>query len=417
MTRMQTVRRVLLVLLLVVGAAVTAVIVAYQAGLYGAQDGEPPEIAIRGGMLFTATGAAPIENPGLVLRDGLIACIGTGCRVSAEATELDASGLSIIPGLIDLHVHFFSRQDRPRLLSLIWNSAQMRPDVRRSLLESGITSVRSVGDPRDAILEVKEGIETRSLGGPRMFVAGPIFTAPGGHPTIRGQDPNSVEVGGPMTFQSNDPQEVSDEVALLAERGVDGIKVVLHGTPPTETDPGRPTVSIETLDALVDAATERDLWVAVHAGPLAESAEAARHGATTIEHGVRHGNRIDDETLQLLVENDVVYVPTLGREPQGHLNIPALREAGVAIGVGTDGEDYFEELERLRDAGMPDLDVLLAATRNGARGLGLAETLGTIEEGKAADLVLVDGEPWNVLGALREVRVVIQGGHMVPPQR
>lgn len=410
---MRTFRRILVALLLVTGAAVGAVTVAYQAGQYGGPDGEPRELVIRGGTLFSGAGAAPIENTGIVLREGLIACIGSSCRASSEAVEVDATGLAIVPGLIDLHVHFLSRQDRPSLLKMIWSSAQLRPDLRRNLLESGITSVRSVGDPRDAIFEVKEGLETRRLGGPRLFIAGPIFTAPGGHPTVRGQDPNSVGIGGPMTFQSDDPQEVRDEVAVLAERGVDGVKVVLHGSQATESHPALPTVSLETLDALVTAAQERDLWIAIHAGPLAEAAEAARLGATTVEHGVRHGNLMDEQTLQLLVENHVVYVPTLGREPQGHLNIPALHQAGVAIGVGTDGENYFEELERLRDAGMPDNEILLAATRNGAKALRLNDTLGTIEEGKTADLVLVDGEPWNDITALRTARMVIQGGHVV----
>src|SRR5690606_2425987 len=92
-------------------------------------------------------------------------------------------------------------------------------------------------------------------------------------------------------------------------------------------------------------------------------------GATTVEHGVRNGNLVDDETLRRLVANDVVYVPTLGREPEGHLNILALYEAGVTIGVGTDtnnpemtyGESYHQELQGLVDAGMPSVAVLLAA--------------------------------------------------------
>lgn len=406
-------RRILLAVLLVTVAAAGAVVVAYRSTLYEGSDGEPPELVIRGGTLFSATGLAPIENPGIVLREGLIPCVGATCRASSEAVEVDASGLAILPGLIDLHVHFMSRSDRPGLLGMIWSSARLHPDLRRDLLESGVTSVRSVGDPRDVIFEVREGIETRRLGGPRMFIAGPIFTAPGGHPTVRGQDPNPGGIGGPMTFQSNDPQEVRDEVAVLAERGVDGIKVVLHGSQATESRPALPSISLETLDALVKAAEERDLWIAVHAGPLAEAAEAARRGATTIEHGVRQGNLIDEQTLQLLVENQVVYVPTLGREPQGHLNIPALYQAGVAIGVGTDGENYFEELERLRDAGMPDVEILLAATRSGAKALRLDKSLGTIEEGKMADLILVDGEPWNDVRALRNVRMVIQRGHVI----
>lgn len=148
-----------MVLLLSIGAAVVAVIIAYQAGLYGGSDGESRELVVRGGTLFSAAGVAAIENPGIVLRAGEVACIGTRCRASPDAVEVDASGLTVLPGLIDLHVHFLSRRDQPGLLEMILSSAQLRPDFRRNLLESGITSVRSVGDPRDVIFEVKEGIE------------------------------------------------------------------------------------------------------------------------------------------------------------------------------------------------------------------------------------------------------------------
>lgn len=121
------------------------------------------------------------------------------------------------------------------------------------------------------------------------------------------------------------------------------------------------------------------------------------------------------------MENDVVYVPTLGREPQGHLNIPALYEAGVTIGVGTDtnnpemsyGESYHEELQRLVDAGMPSSAVLLAATRNAARGLGDSAEVGTLEPGKFADILLVQGEPWLDIAHLRNINTFIHNGRIV----
>ncbi|HEX6995644.1 MAG TPA: amidohydrolase family protein, partial [Gammaproteobacteria bacterium] len=106
-------------------------------------------------------------------------------------------------------------------------------------------------------------------------------------------------------------------------------------------------------------------------------------GVTTIEHGVRNGNAIDEATLEALREKEIVYVPTLGQEPGAEKNIPALLAAGVAIGVGTDVGDYHEELARLADAGMPAADVLLAATRNGAKALLRGDELGTIEEGSS----------------------------------
>lgn len=417
-------------LIVLVVAAVGALFIAYDRNLYVPEGGPAPELLIRGGTLFDATGTEPIDNPGLLVRDGTIACLGAACASSASdaAVEIDASGLAILPGLIDLHVHFFAitrdnaDMNMPRL---VWNIARSRPDVRRKLLESGVTSVRDAGGPRDVMIDVKGQIAEGALAGPRLFVPGPLFTAPGGHPAYGGQDPNTFGYGGDMAFQSNDPRAVREEVALLANQGVDGIKAVLHGATSPEGEVALPTLSTQTLRALVDAAQAEDLWVAVHVGPLDETKTAAAAGATTIEHGVRAGNRVDDETIRALIENDVVYVPTLGREPQGHLNIPALHDGGVTIGVGTDtnnpemayGDSYHEELARMVDAGMPPAAVLLAATRNGAKALKLGDSLGTIEEGKVADLIVVSGEPWNDVADLRSIATVIQDGRIIVDRR
>lgn len=293
----------------------------------------------------------------------------------------------------------------------------MMPGKRRALLESGITSIRQLGDPRDAILDIKRRLDEREIAGPRLFVAGPIFTAPGGHPAIGGRDPNQSGIGGLFTFQSNDPQQVRAEVALLASQGVDGIKAVLHGNVSPDGRFVLPTLSIETLQALVDEARLHDLWVAVHVGPQQQTEQAARAGATTVEHGVRHGNRIDDGALGALVDNGVVYVPTLGVDADGAINVPALVSRGVMLGVGTDEADYHAELERLVAAGMTPAETLLAATRNGARALRRDAVLGTIEEGKIADVILVRGTPWLDIRESRNVVTVVQGGHVAVDRR
>jgi imidazolonepropionase-like amidohydrolase len=379
---------------------------------------------IRGGMLFDGTSTTPVPNPGIVIRDGKISCVGAGCEGGEDAVEIDATGLAVVPGLIDLHVHFLAITADNADLSLprlIWNIARVRPDVRRKLLEAGVTSIRDVGGPQDAMFDLKAMLANGEIAGPRVFSAGPIFTAPGGHPAYGGNDPNGIGVGGNMAFQSNDVAAIRREVERLAERGVDGIKAVLHGAVSETGEVLLPTLSPAALEAIIETAKAHDLWTAVHVGPRDETRIAAELGATTVEHGIRMGDLVDEKTLRSLRENDVVYVPTLGREPQGHLNIPALYEAGVTIGVGTDtnnpemsyGQSYHQELERLVAAGMPPAEVLLAATRNAARGIGASSDLGTIEVGKYADLVLVRGEPWRNIEDLRHVDTVIQNGRIV----
>ena len=424
-------KRLLKGLLLTLGAVVVVCIAGavalyfqYGKGLYVPPDGPAHEIFVRGGTLFDGTSTRPRPNPGIVVRGGKISCIGVACEASADAIEIDATGLAVVPGLIDLHIHFMATTRDNADLSLprlIWDSIRFRPDVRRKLLKAGVTSVRDVGGPQDVMFDLKGKLSNGEIAGPRMFIAGPIFTAPGGHPTYGGNDPNRMRVGGDMAFQSDDPEAVRREVERLAERGVDGIKAVFHGVVSDTGDVLQPTLSAATLEAIIETANAHDLWVAVHVGPRSEAGIAAELGATTVEHGVRNGNLVDEETLRRLVETDVVYVPTLGREPEGHLNIPALYEAGVTIGVGTDtnnpemsyGESYHQELRRLVDAGMPASAVLLAATRNAARGLGASAELGTLEPGKFADILLVRGEPWLDIGHLRNIDTVIQNGKIV----
>ncbi|MBA6232495.1 MULTISPECIES: amidohydrolase family protein [unclassified Colwellia] len=119
------------------------------------------------------------------------------------------------------------------------------------------------------------------------------------------------------------------------------------------------------------------------------------------------------------MSNNIVYVPTLGREPQGHLNIAALNQSGVMFGVGTDspvemndGNSYRNELSRMVNAGLSDVEALIAATRNGAIALGKSKELGTIEVGKFADILLIDGQPWQDITELKNVEMVILSGRI-----
>jgi imidazolonepropionase-like amidohydrolase len=397
--------------------AILALYVAYDATLFKPQQDVRRDIVIRNGALFDGTSTQARPNPGLVLREGVIECIGGQCTVPEGALEIDATGLAILPGFIDLHRHFFGSRENVGIVATIWDIARMMPDKRRELLEAGVTSIRQLGDPRDAILEVKRMLAARELAGPRLFVAGPIVTAPGGHPAYGGRDPNPSGVGGLFTFQSDDPAAVRAEIAVLAAQGVDGIKAVLHGSVSEDGQRVLPTLSDATFEALVAEAKAHELWVAVHVGPAHQAAQAARAGVTTVEHGIRSGNRVDAATVRALVDNRVIYVATLGHEPDGHLAIPALHAAGVLFGVGTDEDDYHAELARLAAAGIPAAEVLVAATRTGAAALQRERDLGTLEEGKLADVVLVRGAPWANITDARNVVTVIQDGYLIVDRR
>ena len=398
---------------------VSIFMIAYQSNLY-VWENPQQNMWIVNGQLFDGTSEQAIKNPGILVEKGKISCISSTCKIPQEVIHIDATDKSIVPGLIDLHGHFFSGKaegTEQGIPAMIWDQIRFLPSVRRELIAAGITSYRSLGDVMPAILELKQELSEQNIAGPRVFIAGPIFTIKGGHPTRDKRIPKWVVER--MTVQSDDPVYVKQQIVTLAKQGIDGIKVVYHSSTNEQGVVTMPRISHETLLAITSEARKNGLWVAVHTGTLEETDEAIAAGITTIEHGVRHGNLIESKTIQQIVKNNIVYVPTLGREPQGHLNIAALNHSDVVFGVGTDspvemldGNSYHNELSRMVNAGIPDVKTLISATRNGAKALGKSKELGTIEVGKYADLLLIDGQPWQDITELKNIEMVILSGRI-----
>lgn len=391
---------------------------AYQHNLY-VWENPQQNMWITNGQLFDGTNEQVTNNPGILIKEGKISCIGSTCKIPQEVVYIDATGKSIVPGLIDLHGHIFSAKEegiQQSIPAIIWDQIRFLPSVRQELISAGITSYRSLGDVMPAIFELKKELNDQNIAGPRVFIAGPIFTIKGGHPTKRGI-PNWVLER--MTVQSDDPEYVRQQIVTLAKQGIDGVKVVYQSYTNDQGVVTMPRISSETLHAITSEARKHGLWVAVHTGTHEETDEAITAGITTIEHGIRHGNLIQPKTIQQIVNNNIVYVPTLGREPQGHLNIAALNKSEVMFGVGTDspveminGNSYHNELSRMVNAGVSDVQALIAATRNGAVALGKSDNLGTIEVGKYADILLIDGQPWQDITKLKNVEMVILSGRI-----
>jgi imidazolonepropionase-like amidohydrolase len=393
--------------------------IAYQNDLY-VWENQQQNMWIANGQLFDGTSEQAIKNPGVLVENGKISCIGNGCKMPENVIHIDATGKGIVPGLIDLHGHFLSAKSRDIEQSMpvmIWDQLRFLPSVRRELIAAGITSYRSLGDVMPAIFQLKQELDEQNIAGPRIFIAGPIFTIKGGHPTQDKRIPSWVVER--LTIQTDDPAYVKKQISALAKQGIDGVKVVYQSHTNAQGVVTMPRISNETLLAITSEARKHGLWVAVHTGTPEETDEAIAAGITTIEHGIRHGNLIRSETMQKIVENNIVYVPTLGREPQGHLNIAALNQSGVMFGVGTDspvemtdGNSYRSELSRMVKAGLSDVKALIAATRNGAKALGKSKELGTIEVGKFADILLIDGQPWQDITELKNVEMVILSGRI-----
>ena len=393
--------------------------IAYHNDLYVWQNPQQ-NMWITNGELFDGTSEHATKNPGILVENGKISCIGMACPIPQEVIQIDATGKAILPGLIDLHGHFFAGKaqgTQQSVPAMIWDQLRFLPSVRRELIAAGVTTYRSLGDVMPAIFQLKQELSEQNIAGPRMYIAGPIFTIKGGHPTSDKRIPKWVVER--MTVQSDDPVYVKQKIADLIEQGIDGVKVVYHSHTNKQGVVSMPRISNETLQAITSEARKNGLWIAVHTGTPEETDEAIAAGITTIEHGIRHGNLIKSETMQQIIENNIVYVPTLGREPKGHLNIASLNQAGVNFGVGTDspveminGNSYHNELARMVNAGISDTKALISATRNGADALGKTDELGTIEVGKFADILIVDGQPWQDITELKNIDMVILSGRI-----
>jgi enamidase len=405
--------------LLVATAAVCFIV--YSCTLYR---GKPPAkgtLVIRGGRVWDGTGREPVENGIVVIQGERIACLGKECPIPQDAMVVDAEGLTVLPGLVDMHIHFGALvgDDAMRPLPLLlWDYARARPAHRRAFIEAGVTSIRSVGD-LIYIVYLKREVAKGKLAGPRIFTAGPIFTAPGGHPasTLFKGNPWLIKHG---TRQMAAPEAARAEVRKLASQGVDGIKAVY-------TDGVQlPRLSLEVLRAIADEAHKHGLWVAVHASSAQEMREAVLAGADTIEH--IPSEPLDEEVLALLRERRVTLVPALavwkGKPERLKLlqaNVARAHAAGVRIAAGTDtqgvnmafGDSLHWELELLVEAGLTPAEALRAATGVAWEMLGV----GVLQPGAPADLMLVEGDPLTRIGDVRNVRVVIQGGRVLLDRR
>ena len=222
------------------------------------------------------------------------------------------------------------------------------------------------------------------------------------------------------TRQVTDSETAVNIVNELAALGLHGIKAVYD-----DQNGSIPKLKGDILQTIIEAAHQKNLWVSVHTGTTSDVKEAVEWGADMIEHGA--GDPLDSAIIALLKEKGILYVPTLVsaeanldgefQESIPFKNVQKLIEAEVALGVGTDvyeqmefGSSLLRELELLVEAGLSPEDVLRAATSQAALSLKLDNLIGNIEAGKRADLILLDGKPWEDISTLRKPKTVIQAG-------
>jgi imidazolonepropionase-like amidohydrolase len=394
-------------------------------------------LAINNAVIFDGESAELIEGS-IRVEDGAIVEIGTSAQQADEV--IDARGRTVLPGLIDAHFHAYGTgldlmQIEASPLSYVALAGARRLGAT---LQRGFTTVRDVagGDPGLA-----KAIAQGLLPSPRYLYTGRALSQTGGHGDGRDPALDLCACGGYIGEIVDGVDALRTAVRDRFRRGAHAIKIMTSGGVVSLTDPIRtPQYSPEEVRAVTDEAVRRGSYVVAHA----YSPEAIVH---SIENGVRsieHGNLLDQPTAELMAAKDAFLVPTLvtydamdrrGRElgmapvssaknrevlDSGRRAIEFARAAGVKIGFGTDlmGELEDEQLEGLRLQIEVDgvLNTLRAATSMNAD-LIRRDDVGRIRAGAAADLLLLEGNPFldpAVLWGPRDARVVIQAGRVVP---
>ncbi|MHC4227314.1 MAG: amidohydrolase family protein [Planctomycetota bacterium] len=396
-----------------------AVLLFLSVGVYG----EEPTLLIENARVIVGDGTVK-DAATVVIAGDRIQSVSTSNPQLKAAKRIDSPGRTLMPGLIDTHIHFgLTGQSRVAFRKQVETSP---PKYLKDFIQHGVTTVKSLGDPLDLVLELRTMVNEGNTLGPRILLVGPNFTAPGGHPVATmGQDEGAFEV--------DDENAARKEVRRLHEKGVDAIKAVLEGGGGWEMPDKLPRLSANVLRAIVDEAHKHKLAVTVHTHREQDVIDAVEAGADGVEHGVSDAKLSDNCPANLLLERNVNYTPTLWIMRIGSLasgsksfeitkqNLKFLSDKGVRISLGTDtlcsmprpGLNTIQEMEFMVEAGLTPEKVIRAATRNAAEHLGLLEDLGTIEPGKIADLIIIDGDPLKDISSLHQIQMVIKAGRIV----
>ena len=386
---------------------------------------------IRNVTLLDGTGAAPVPGQALIVEGRRISWIGPEAQLpeGSDGHAIDGQGGTIMPGMINCHVHL-TNDGSPDLFGQVERDSVTVSALRgylnlQATLESGVTSVRDCGAANGIALDLARAVDDGLVPGPRIRAAGRVITMTGGHGHFIGR-----EADGPAGVRQATRAEIKAGAHFIKAMATGG--VLTPGVVPTQT-----ALQPDELEQVAREAHNAGRRAACHAIGNEGIKNAIRAGIDSIEHGFY----LDDEALELALDRGTVLVPTLiavnqivnngktGAMPawvvekaeseSGHHreSFAAAVRSGMKVAAGTDAGTPFnphtylpQELALMVDYGMRPMDAIVAATRNAAENLGLAPDVGTLEVGRLADIVVVDGDPSSDITAAGRVRFVMKDG-------
>ena len=371
-------------------------------------------------------------NLSILIKDGKIAEISSKPAVPAgEIEEIDCKGMTVLPGLINVHAHLSLDAEVPFEESLEESTEMTLLKIvknGRLTLEAGITTIRELGCRDHLDFAYREGVERGIVPGPRMLLSGKVITKTGGHGYFLGRE-------------ADGEAEIMKAVREQVKAGADVVKVMSTGGVMTEgVEPGLALYTFEEVKAAADEAKRSRKLTASHAQGTEGIQNAVLAGIDTIEHGIY----MTEEIIELMIERGTYWVPTL--TPGERLTDPCATELipeyamekanrvkpihrenfakfchreGLKLGIGSDSgvplvlhNDIVTEMEIFTEYGFSNFDVLKLTTYGNAELLQMQDKIGAIEVGMEADIVGVCGNPLESLSVLRKPKLVMKAGVM-----
>jgi imidazolonepropionase-like amidohydrolase len=422
----------------ILSSALLSAVTLFCAGLAGADT-----TVIHAGQLIDGRSDEVRSEVSVVVVDGRIERVEVGYLDGAEADRvLDLKQHTLMPGLMDMHVHLSGEMspkayEEPFRLDPADYALRSTMFARRTL-EAGFTTVRDLGDRERVTIALRDAIDEGWVQGPRIFCAGKSLATTGGHadPTS-GLSRKLMGEPGPNEGVVNSVAAAREAVRQRYKDGSDLIKITATGGVLSTARNGQnPQFMDDELEAVIETATDYGFHVAAHAHGAEGMKRAIRAGV----HSIEHGTFMDDEAIALFKEHGTWYVPTIlagkyvGEKaevdgffpevvrpkaaaigPQIFDTFARAYEAGVRIAFGTDcgvsphGQNA-QEFALMVAGGMPPMEAIQSATLRGAELLGIEDELGTVEPGKIADLVAVEGDPLQDITRLESMAFVMKDG-------
>lgn len=378
--------------------------------------------AIAGGTLVDGTGAKPLANRTIIINGDTIESVGPSAstRIPDDATVIDVTGKWILPGFIDLHHHLgYGEGD------MTHSMATLRAlNMMNRMLSAGVTSVRDVAGSVESMRALKEAQRLGYISSLRLFPCGNLLTTTGGHGDAGWGKPDKFS-----TRAVDGPWEFRKAVRLMRKAGFGHIKI-------------SPTFTLEEVEAAVDEARIQSMRITSHGGGVSDTVPPSMT-RIAVEGGVQcieHPPQMSEGTLESMAAKGVHWVPTISvylRQIQVPGFHPILiergwsrtmhendfkrgKELGILMGIGTDYVAYldeypglyFVEMKTFVDLGYTPMEAIVCATKNGAIILGEEDKLGTIEEGKLADLQVINDNPLESFDTLGHPEIVVVGGEI-----